>query len=162
MCSQNRAGLHVVNLLYILQHTDGKFCGEPQSRKGDRRHYRGGGVLFYLEWPWESSEDDLWAKTRVGWAGPMAPWMNRITDRRRRHWWGQRVKAEQGREGTSTGKKMGRELDQALPLSPQITEISSYDCSQNSSMPEHKKTKQLLRSIVPKLWCFLAFNHSKH
>lgn len=105
MCSQNRARLYVVNLWYILQHTDGKCCGEPQSRKEDRRHCRAGGVLFYVEWPWESSEDDLWAKTRVGWAGPMAPWMKRVTDRRRRHWWGQRAKTEQGRKGTSTGKR---------------------------------------------------------
>lgn len=76
----------------------------PVQERGWKALQRGG-VLFYVEWPWESSEDGLWAKTRAGWAGPMAPWMKIVTDRRSKHWWGQSVKAEQGREGTSTGKR---------------------------------------------------------
>ena len=43
MCSQNGTRLYVVNLLYILQHTDGECYGEPQCRKEDGKPWRGVG-----------------------------------------------------------------------------------------------------------------------
>ena len=133
----------------------------PEQERKQKALQRGwGAVLFGVAmgelWRWPLSKD----QSRVGrTCGSLDEENHRQEE--------ETLMRSEGESGTREGgdfhwKKVGRELDQALPLSPQITEIPHYDCSQNSSISEHKKTKQLLRSIVPKLWCFLAFNHSKH
>lgn len=62
-----------------------------------------------------------------------------------------------GREGTSTEKRWIKPYSSLPKLHKYLVMIAP-----RIAPCQNKKTKQHLRNIVPKLWCCLAFNHSKH